>query len=175
MNAVKIAFMAAVFVAMGFAAERIKVSLNHYLEFGSRIEGFDAMTSDEREASLNQVSPEIPYDYYYNHGRVGVYHRFSLRQLAVFKWLFAAGLVALYLAVARLFLGWMDEGRDTVVYLYVFVAIAVVISGVFFVLTKMSWNPNAAYAVARKVLGFLHSPLPLLLALFTSRMRTAFH
>lgn len=173
MRPLKIAITIAVFVALGFTVERVKVSLNHYLDFGQKIAGFNEMPPAERELALKKAAPNIPYDYYYNHGKLPLYHNFSLRQLGAFKWGLAVGLVVLYFLLSRFFWGWMDGDPRVVNYLYRYTAVAVAIVGCFFVLSRMPLNPEAAYAVARKVLGFLHSPLPLLLAVFTMRMRTA--
>jgi uncharacterized membrane protein len=162
------------FIALGFTAERVKVSLNHYLDYGAQISGFDHMLPAEREEALAELVPVIPYDYYYNHKKISVYHRFSIRQLAVFKWGFALLLVGIYLFAGLLFLGWMDVGQAAKNHLHIYVAIALLIAVFFFVVSRIHPNPTAGYAVARKVLGFLHSPLPLILAVFTSRMRGAF-
>lgn len=174
MNALKLAVAIVFFIALGFTAERIKVSLNHYLEFGAQIKGFDAMLPAEREEALAQLVPVIPYDYYYNHKKISVYHRFSIRQLAAFKWGFALLLVGIYLFAGLFFLGWMDVGQAAKNHIYIYVAIAFLVAVLFFAVSRIHPNPTPGYAVARKVLGFLHSPLPLILAVFTSRMRAAF-
>lgn len=173
MNPLKIAVAVGVFIALGFFVERAKVSLNHYLDFGAQIQGFDAMDPAEREAALKRITPQVPYDYYYNHGRVDLYHGFALRELTRLKWAMAVGFVALYLGLALFFLGWMDVGSTAKRYLYIYVAIATLFVVLFFGLSRMPVNQQAAYAVARKLLGFLHSPLPLLLAVFTVRIRGA--
>ena len=175
MRLLKIAIAIGAFVALGFTVERIKVSLNHYLDFGHQIAGFDEMTPAERDEALKEIVPVIPYDYYFNHRKVPLYHNYSLRQLTVFKWLFAAAVVILYLIVSHFFWGWMNGSSKVVRYIYICVAIGLVAVGCFFALSRLPINPEASYAVARKLLGFLHSPLPLLLSIFTYRMHTAFN
>jgi hypothetical protein len=173
-NTFKLVAATVFFIALGFNAERVKVSLNHYLDYGTQISGFDDMSPAEREAALTELSPVIPYDYYYNHTKISVYHRFSIRQLAAFKWGFALLLVGIYLFAGLFFLGWMDVGQAAKNHIYIYVAIAFLVAVLFFAVSRIHPNPTPGYAVARKVLGFLHSPLPLILAVFTSRMRAAF-
>lgn len=174
MNALKTLVAVLFFIVLGFAAERVKVSLNHYLHYSAQINGFNTLSPQERETALAERAAVVPYDYYYNHKRISLYHRFSVEQLTAFKWIFALVLAGVYLIAALVFLGWMDAHPAAKNLTYIYVAAALGIAVFFFAVSRIHPNPKAAYAVARKILGFVHSPLPLILAMFTAKMRAAF-
>jgi hypothetical protein len=167
----KIVLAVLIYLCLGFLSERAKVSLNFYLEQGDRIEGFYAFAPDRRDAALDALSSRVPYDYYYNHGRVKFYHRMTRSQLIACKWGLAIGLVGVYMLLARGFMSWFNQ-NDAVLPIYILTLTALLLSLVFFVVMILLSNPQPAYAVARKLLGFAQSPLPVLLALLSRRLRS---
>lgn len=169
----KVAVVVVAYLVLGFLAERVKVSLNFYLEQGSRIEGFFQLPPDRRDAILASAVDQVPYDYYYNHGRLKVYHRMTKRQLTIAKWGFAALLVLVYAGMAWGVVRWLDLTTH-LTYIYVVTGVALLLALVFFMAMKVLPDPTAPYAVARKLLGFVQSPLPLIIVLFGERMHTAF-
>lgn len=176
------------FVALGFVQERLKVSLNYYLEVTASYPDFYELPPDRRDAWLNERQVIAPYDYYYNHERVSWYHQFSRSELQLLKWAFALGFIFIHLALSAAVLLKIDslklkqfiqvikhkEQGKPLRYLAGLYLSALVLALVFFAAMRVVKNPTAAYAVARESLGFMQSPFPLILVLFALRLQGAF-
>jgi hypothetical protein len=175
----------AAFVVIGFAQERLKVSLNHYLEVTEAYPEFFELPPNRRDAWLDQKKINAPHDYYYNHARVGLYHHLNRKQLTLLKWGMAMFFAVLHFALAVGVVLYLTGVKDkppknlsprrmllkSLLFLYTVAVIGVL---VFFVLMRLVQHPDAAYAVARKLLGFMQSPMPLIIVLFGWRLQRSF-
>lgn len=176
------------FIAVGFAQERLKVSLNYYLEITAVHPGFYDLPPDRRDEWLDQRKVNAPYDYYYNHDRIKWYHKFSRVQLELLKWGYALLFTLIHFVLSAIvilkFIGVkpvkaiavlrMREDGKSLRYLIALYTGAAALSVLFFTLMRFVDHPDAAYAVARKLLGFMQSPFPLILVLFALRLQKAF-
>lgn len=176
------------FVALGFVQERLKVSLNYYLEVTASYPSFYELPPARRDAWLNERQVNAPYDYYYNHQRVNWYHQFSRIELQLVKWAFALGFISIHLALSGAVLLKIDglnlkqfgavikhkqQGKSLRYLLGLYLG-ALALALAFFAAMRVVSNPTAAYAVARESLGFMQSPFPLILVLFALRLQRAF-
>lgn len=165
------------FLVLGFVQERAKVSLNYYLEQHAGVSGFFEWPPDRRDAWVEEHRRNAPYDYYYNHGTVSFYNQMSLERLQMLKWIYAASFIVLnYLLGVWLSKRVFGQGRGGNVRtlpipIYMVYLFAFSISALFFVLYAGGLAPGASYAIARKLLGFMQSPLPVLLVLLAARLQ----
>jgi hypothetical protein len=171
MTVLRYAVFVALYVALGFTAERLKVSVNYYLEQADAIEGFFDLPPDRRDAALQNL-PLIPYDYYHSHRRFQGYHHLTRPQLVRLKWAIAGGLIAIYLIIGTWALhyeriAWAKR------YLYIGVGIAMFVALAFMAVSASFPHVHGAYAIARKVLGFIQSPLPVIFILVAARLKQA--
>lgn len=164
------------FLVLGFVQERAKVSLNYYLEQHAGVPGFFDWPPDRRDAWVEEHRPDAPYDYYYNHGSVSFYDHMSLRHLQMLKWAYAGGFILLNYLLAvwlcRRVMGKSKVGTiaPVPIPIYIVYLVAMLVSGFFFGLNAGGWAPEASYAIARKLLGFMHSPLPAFLVLLAAKL-----
>lgn len=158
------------FIALGFVQERAKVSLNYYLDRSALEPAFFDFPPERRDAWLNAHAMDAPYDYYYNHARVKWYDHLSRNQLALLKWMYALIFIVLHVVLSHLALHMWKAPREMLVTIYIGTAAIAMLSLLFFAGSRYGGG-EAAYNVARKLLGFLQSPLPVVLLLFTRRLR----
>lgn len=179
------AILVTLVICIGFVQERAKVSLNYYLEQTAGVEGFYEWPPDRRDAWLRDNSVNAPYDYYYNHGRVGIYDHFSRKQLETLKWAYALAFIIVHyflcVALVKAFLpgdhinkiSFQKGGvRFFRIPIYKVYFVALMLSMFFFALYYLSVAPEASYAISRKILGFMQSPLPAVLLILASRLNT---
>lgn len=176
------------FVVIGFAQERLKVSLNYYLDITASSTGFYDLPPDRRDAWLNDRKVNAPYDYYYNHDRIGWYNNFSRKELTALKWGYALVFILVHASLSgAVIVKWYKAKLwplkkikhskaelKSLRYLLLLYAGAAILALLFFVIIRVGVNPEASYAVARKLLGFMQSPFPLIIVLFTDRLQRAF-
>lgn len=163
------------FVALGFIQERAKVSLNYYLDVTASSQTFFDLPPERRDEWLNARSINAPYDYYYNHKPVAFYHQLSREQLQQLKWAYALTFIVAHLIIGVLTIRLFQAERTDEYTLYIYVTIAIVLSLGFFALSRFISNPQPAYAVARKLLGFGQSPLPLIIVFFSRNLKSRIH
>ncbi|HCY47026.1 MAG TPA: hypothetical protein DHU89_10090 [Flavobacteriales bacterium] len=148
-------------LALGLFQERVKISINFNLKSASLIDDYHSLDAESRMRAIQKSKIGRPYDYYYSHDSVDLLYRLNVRELSVLKWLgsilFAFGHLCLglwLLKTLRLKFGkWLVQG-----YVLLFGSAAVayivgVILGVDF------------YLLARRIVGFLQSPLPVIVLL----------
>lgn len=158
------------FIVLGFVQERAKVSLNYYLDRAQLEPAFFDFPPERRDAWLNEHAVNAPYDYYYNHKRIRWYDHLSHKQLEVLKWMYALIFIALHVLLSHLALKMWKAPRAMFATIYIGTLSIMALSLIFFTLSRTGQG-EAAYNVARKLLGFIQSPLPLVLLLFTRRLR----
>lgn len=144
---------------LGFFQERFKVAVNYYLDVASSDLNFYSWTPEQKEDYIKSNNPNIPYDYYYNHESFPFLHQFDEQEIKSMKWwstllfIFINGSLG-YVLLMRASLG-KAQKLHAIMYLT-----AIVLALVFFALGKLFSLPTQGYGVARKLAGFLQSPLP---------------
>lgn len=160
MKALHIVLLVVVALVMGYVQERVKIDLNLRLAYAPLIEGYDALDALARRGALDRLVPQVPFDYYYSHGRIVWFDQLSTPQLARMKWCCALLFVAVFWWWNQLFLKAVNIAPRmrrfvTIGYLYMLGAALLLYTAVSL------WDAAApAYAVARRLLGLLQSPLP---------------
>lgn len=147
-------------IAIGFFQERLKVSINFTLDKGDRIEHFYQMSFDQRVEVLAQVKNNNPFDYYQSHESVHILNNFSRNQLKALKWGVTVFFVLVFFFLNRLALNWIFNSSVlnkwlATTYLAAFISAFVIYFGGF-----IFGRPDLFYAVSRKMVGALQSPIP---------------
>ena len=152
-------------LALGFFQERVKISINFNLKSAGLITDYDSLDAESRMRAIQKSKIGKPYDYYYSHNSVNLLYRLNVRELVVLKWLASVLFVFTHLglglwllkALRLVMCRWLVQG-----YALLFGAAAVVyiiglVLGVDF------------YLLARRIVGFLQSPLPVLVLIIRSK------
>ena len=155
-------------LALGFFQERVKISINFNLKSAGLIADYDSLDAESRMRAIQKSKIGKPYDYYYSHNSVNLLYRLNARELVVLKWLASVLFVfthlglglwllkALRLAMCR----WLVQGYALLFGAAAVVYIIGVVLGVDF------------YLLARRIVGFLQSPLPVLVLIIRSKIES---
>lgn len=152
-------------LALGFVQERLKISLNFYLEQSAQIPGFYDLDHQQRAVELEKRKSAVhaPYDYYWSHTSVYAYNYLNFRSLTGLKWGMAIVFVGLTFLLSQVILKyWFGSAYrgDWLVYGFAAVLLLIVlIAGMSFVfnISKLT------YPLLRELLGIIQSPVPLLI------------
>ncbi len=160
MKSLRIVLLVVAALGLGYVQERVKIDLNLRLAYVPLIEGYDALDAAARRGALDRLVPQVPFDYYYNHGRIAWFDQLSAPQLARMKWFCALLFVAVFWLWNQWFLNAVKmvprmRRFVTIGYLYMMGAALLLYTAV----SLWDWA-GPAYAVARRLLGLLQSPLP---------------
>lgn len=164
-NLVKIFLLICLAVTTGFLQENLKVNVNYILEIGDKIPEFFNQTPQVKEAWLEQVKIDAPYDYYHNHNRIELLFNFSRPQLMKLKWIMTIVFVLIFLVFNGLFIKWITKDNRFVrwtIWLYLFFF---GFSFVFYLVGHYTGTSIQAYGVSRKIVGGLQSLVPLMILL----------
>lgn len=153
-------------LAQGLFQERVKISINFNLKSASLIDDYDSLDAESRRRAIEKSKIGRPYDYYYSHDSVNLLYRLGVRELSALKWvgsiLFAFAHLCLglwLLKTLRLKVGkWLIQGYGLLFGAAAVAYIVGVILGVDF------------YLLARRVVGFLQSPLPVVILIIRSKI-----
>lgn len=152
-------FVFLVVFTLGFFQERFKVAVNYYIDVASSNADFYSWSAELKEQYLNSNSPDIPYDYYYTHESFSFLHQLDESAIKNMKWwstlLFiiingSLGYILLMRASLR-----KAQKLHAIMYL-----MSIALALLFFAVGKLFNLPLQGYGVARKLAGFLQSPLP---------------
>jgi len=147
------------FVVLGFLQELLKVNINYQIEVGDTIPGFFEESHDQRTILLSKQYVYAPFDYYYSHMSLDALSYFSRKQLIIMKWGLTLGLVALYYFLNTRVVKMLVGGKRAVrVHLGLYLALFG-FSFIIFLVGKVLGMPEASYAISRKIVGFLESPI----------------
>lgn len=147
------------FVVLGFAQELLKVNINYQIEIGDSIPGYFDATPSEKTALLDARYVYAPFDYYYSHMSLEVLSFLSRKQLVILKWGLTFGLVVLYYFLNTRVVKMLVQGERAIrVHLGLYVALFS-FSFLVFLIGKMTGMHEASYAISRKIVGFLESPI----------------
>lgn len=149
-------------IFFGYYQENVKVAINYRIALIEKFPELDALAPDDKEKRAEELTPFSTIDYYYGHARIGWVNYFSLSGLRQMKWwltlLFALCFLALNILLATL-MGMQKQvlRRLALMYLFLFASALLV-----FFLGKVTGFAGECYAIARKMVGLLQSPLPLM-------------
>ncbi len=150
-------------IVFGFFQERVKIETNFILEQAVNIQGYAQMSGPERVAALQMFRKDHPFDYYFNHEPVEVLMRLDEGQLVVLKWMAALVFLVLNAAIVikafSLWTGSKNLTRQIVVAYLGFLLVAVAV----FTVSRFFGHGTEGYGFARKILGALQSPVPLMI------------
>jgi hypothetical protein len=147
-------------ITIGFFQERLKVSINFTLDKGDKIVHFYDLTYDQRVSALEQAKNNNPFDYYQSHDSVHLLNYFSRNQLQALKWAITVLFVIVFYFLNRLALNWIFSSNilgkwlATTYIVAFFSALTIYFGGFIF------GRPDLFYAVSRKMVGALQSPIP---------------
>jgi hypothetical protein len=166
----KYALLVAIFLSLGFAQEWVKVNLNWVLDHAVNLPGYDQLTTDEKRSSLEVFRYNAPYDYYYSHGRIPYFESLSVSELSKWKWGLAFMLVCVYGALNVFSAYWLNY-KDLVVYIIGITLAALCLVVLLTVIYTYIYTSASLYNVSRELLGFVQSPMPIILVLFGALIR----
>lgn len=144
---------------LGFFQERFKVAVNYYLDVASSKSGFYELMPEEKSAYIQSNSPDIPYDYYYTHESFPFLHQLSEQAIKNMKWWSTLLFVLVNGSLGYILLRWASLGKAQKLHAYIYIT-ALFFALFFFGLGSLIDLPQQGYGVARKLAGFLQSPLP---------------
>lgn len=164
----KLWYFVPIFIAVGFFQDYLKVNINYYADTAQKIPGFYQLSDSDRQKALEEATPDFPFDYYYSHGKLDLLNSMSEQNIQIFKWavaLFFIGVHLLLVLWAYRRMNWPSSRMRAAVLFYG----ACMLTSLFFLgLGKWVDMPAQGYAVARRLLGFLQSPMPLVLTLMAA-------
>ncbi len=156
-------FVWIVMSVLGAGQEMIKVNNNFIREKAYQIPYYDGLSFEERKNSVESLSLDISYDYYYSHQVIESFYHLNKRQLNISKWVFALFFVfgnCLFNLLILYLLFSLRKLLFQTIYLYGFFFLLAF--GIFAIGYVIGMEQNA-YAVSRKILGALQSAVPLML------------
>ena len=153
-------------LAAGLFQERLKVSINFTLKSAHLISGYDSMDPESRMVAVSKYKTYKPYDYYYNHDSVTMLYLLEIKELSALKWGVTILFVLIHLGLGLFLIKMLDLSIArwfVLAYFFLFVAAALVygvgkIVGLDF------------YSLARRVVGFLQSPLPVIVLVIVNKL-----
>lgn len=157
-------------IAFGFFQENVKVAINFQIDYLSRYPQLEQLSGSSRAEALEKLAPVSNIDYYYNHHRFEMLSYLSKSELSTLKWLHTLGFTLMYLGMnllaAFFWTGKRLFGPINLFYAGLFtMALCIYLVGVL-----VGWIPPF-YAVSRKIIGVLQSPLPVLITWLTITLR----
>lgn len=152
-------------IALGFFQERFKVALNHYTEMSQSHPAFFTWNAEEKAAFIESNSPYIPYDYYYNHESFSFFHQLNSWQLSGLKWIATAVFIFLNGYFGWLIIKHLHWKESRSFYLWLHLGVLILASVIFFVGVLIGFR-DEGYGAARRLVGFLQSPIPAIIVWF---------
>lgn len=158
-----------VYLVWGNYQERIKIDTNFLLDYAAYVLNYDSLTAEQRGVAIEQVAPEVVFDYYYNHPRVAPLLKFTTGQLNKFKWGFTLICTLICLGTSWLILYLLYTGsfwkRWTLILFGGVFALSLLVYG-----TGMLTGTLAQlYPASRKLMGAIQSPFAPALLVFLFR------
>ena len=152
-------------IALGFFQERFKVALNRYIEQSQNHPEFFLWDTQEKTAFIEKSSPYIPYDYYYNHESFSLFHELSLSQLTALKWLATAIFIFLNGYFGWLIIKHLHWKQSKNFYLWLHVGVLILALLIYSNGILIGFR-DEGYGAARRLVGFLQSPIPAIIVWF---------
>lgn len=161
----KILALLLVFIGLvfGFFQERVKIETNFILEQAVHVQGYAQMAVSDRMTALQVYRIDHPFDYYFNHEPIEALMRLDIKQLTLLKWFSALIFLVINATIVviafKLWTGTKKLTRSIVVAYLAFLLLAVAVYGV----ARLAGHAAEGYGFARKILGALQSPVPLMI------------
>jgi hypothetical protein len=156
-----IGIMVVIYIFLGFFQEYSKVNINYHLETGSSLPDYFNQSAEKRKELLDAQKQYAPFDYYYSHAPLDVLHLFSRKQLVGLKWVVTLFFIVTYYLLNKMVIEKVCKSQEAITLHLIFGIGLFLFSLGVFALGKLLGQPDAAYAVSRKIAGFLQSPLPI--------------
>jgi hypothetical protein len=150
-------------IAFGFLQEQVKIETNFILEHASSVQGYSQMTSKDRVNAIQLFRKDHPFDYYFNHTPIETLMELNERELFGLKWALAFVFLLINAALVLMaFSLWIGSKAFNLPILWVYLGFLVLAVAVFGV-SKLAGCGIEGYGFARKILGALQSPVPLMM------------
>ncbi|MCB0761553.1 MAG: hypothetical protein KDC12_08530 [Flavobacteriales bacterium] len=150
-------------VCFGFVQERIKIEMNFLLEHAIAIPGYDDMTPLDRQVHMDAYRRDHPFDYYFSHSPIDFFYRFTVSALGKLKWVLAIVFLVVNAAMVLVaFAKWVGHRRINRVIIWLYALFLFLALGVYALAHLLGFS-EAGYGFARKILGALQSPIPLMI------------
>lgn len=158
------------FIVIGFLQEWVKVNVNWFIDHLPYVPNYDSLSAEDRLAALSVLNYDAPYDYYYSHTTIESLANLTTGRLVLLKHAIALGLAALYFGLNMLvFKRILRKPELNKILVYIYIGISFIVAaffGYYFLVEQYS----AVYNVGRELLGFLQSPLPLVVVFLSSKL-----
>lgn len=145
----------------GYFQENVKIAINFTLDC-AQYAGWDSQSIAGRSQQLEAFRVNRPSDYYYNHNPIESLAHLTVGQLKALKWAFSLLLIAFYWILTWIGLRKSYKGKFPVRVLHYGYVGLLVLCATIFAFGKF-FQIAPAYDVAREILGWLQSVVPLLL------------
>ena len=152
-------FVFLIIFTLGFFQERFKVAVNYYIDVASSNVNFYSWSAEQKEQYIKSNSPDIPYDYYYTHESFPFLHQLDESAIKNMKWWSTLLFIIINGSLGYILLMRASLGKAQKLHAIMYLT-AIALALVFFALGKLFSLPLQGYGVARKLAGFLQSPLP---------------
>jgi len=146
--------------SVGFYQEKVKISVNYLIEYGSVISGFDTMTATERAQAIDQQRIHAPFDYYHNHSTADWLFRFTIRELTVLKWIITGCSLMVFAFLNLTILKVVQSTFSLTRFLILTYLVLVLFSFGIYAIGIAVHSVEEAYAFSRKIIGALQSIIP---------------
>jgi len=153
-------------LATGLFQERLKVSINFSLNKANLIAGYDSMGPEGRMEAVSKFKTHKPYDYYYNHDTVDMIYLLKVKELSTLKWGVTIFFVLIHFGLGLFLIKMLDLSIVrwfVLAYIFSFASAALVYGA--------GWVVGLdSYSLARRVVGFLQSPLPVIVLVIVNKL-----
>jgi hypothetical protein len=151
-----------VFIVVGFFQEWLKVNINWFIDHIAYVPNYNELSPAGRLEELSKMSYNAPYDYYYSHSTINQLASFTSKQLSVLKYGIALTLVVFYFLLNQFVIKRILKKDVLTVFLRnIYICIAATVA-LFFGMYFLWKHEIAMYNVGRELLGFLQSPMPVI-------------
>lgn len=149
-------------ILFGYYQENVKVAMNYRIALTEKYPELDNLPPVEKERRAEELTPFSTIDYYYGHARISWINYFNLSTLRQLKWWLTLLFAICFLGLNALLAVCLEMDKSVLkrlVLMYVFLFLAALS---VFAIGKISGFAGECYAIARKMVGLLQSPLPLI-------------
>jgi hypothetical protein len=157
-------------IAAGFLLENLKVAINYQLDIGGKTNSFFNLPACERAKIVRNSAPYSPFDYYLSHYKIEWLNFLSEKQLGLLKWFVSLSGVLFFLLASRWLLIHLKNGRTLIPILIWATGCIFILSFGIYALGAISGRLDHFYPISRKLLGLLHSPIPVVVIYLSRKL-----
>jgi hypothetical protein len=155
--------IAVVMIAMGFYQEQTKVNVNFILERGAQIPGFFTQNTETKIDLLAAEKSKSNFDYYYSHETIEVLYSFNQGELTKLKWVITFASIASFTLLNILALYFLQFNKKEMQLFLLVEGVCLILAVLAFILGKFTHQNEAVYPAVRGIMGFLQSPVLVLI------------